>query len=460
MLSKSLIALTLAVDSAFGFPWVGNQPGIDSSLLRKQYIKRQQPSQDSCPFNPNHKGAAKFNSRYPYNGAQNGLPGKGKGGYQVPAPGDTAHEFVPPDYSRDIRGPCPGLNAAANHNFLSHDGIVTFNELVDAQQNVYNVGYDLAVLLAVLGLTTTDGDPVTMKLSIGCDATSRTSAVPLLTGSEPGLNGHNKFEADTSLTRNDYFSANGDNYRMNATLFGMMQDTCKGDFNREHLALYRYQRYQQSLRENTSAPFCFYAVFPRGVPERSELMLLIITTLPSKLKSLILGPTENFYFGPFSLLLFGASSFLYELFPNGNHNYAPDLETISSFFGASQESDGSFTFNGQERIPPNWTNRVSPYTNTDVSTEILAQYLLHPVQFGGNTGDGQFNAIDGPNGIAKGNLTATDPNAVLCFLYQLSTERIPSGLNGILTPTVEAVNLAVKKLGPFADNLGCPLPLT
>lgn len=104
------------------------------------------------------------------------------------------------------------MNTAANHNFLSHDGIVTFNELVDAQQNVYNVGYDLAVLLAALGLTLTDGDVVTEKLSIGCDATTRTSVSPVLTGSEPGLDGHNKFEADTSLTRDDFFTGNGDNF--------------------------------------------------------------------------------------------------------------------------------------------------------------------------------------------------------------------------------------------------------
>jgi hypothetical protein len=112
------------------------------------------------------------------------------------------------------------LNVAANHNFLAHDGITTFNELVDAQQNLYNVGYDLATLLAALGLTLTDGDVVTEKLSIGCDATSRTSFNPALTGSEPGLDGHNKFEADTSLTRDDYFLGDGDNFSFNGTLFG------------------------------------------------------------------------------------------------------------------------------------------------------------------------------------------------------------------------------------------------
>lgn len=80
---------------------------------------------------------------------------------------------------------------------------------MDAQQNLYNVGWDLAITLAVLGLTTTDGDIVTEKLSIGCDATTRTSYNPALTGSEPGLDGHNKFEADSSLTRNDYFLGHG-----------------------------------------------------------------------------------------------------------------------------------------------------------------------------------------------------------------------------------------------------------
>jgi hypothetical protein len=76
-------------------------PDVDSSLLHK--AKRQQPGgyQDggaaTCPFNPDHPGATPITSEYPYNGAINGLPGKGVGGYQLPAPGDTAHQFTPPD---------------------------------------------------------------------------------------------------------------------------------------------------------------------------------------------------------------------------------------------------------------------------------------------------------------------------------------------------------------------------
>lgn len=306
---------------------------------------------------------------------------------------------------------------------------------------MYNVGYDLALLLAALGLTLTDGDPITMKLSMsvipflpsptpthvcfadpfssGCDATSRTSVNPALTGSQPGLDGHNKFEADTSLTRNDYFTGDGDNFSFNGTLFGMMDDTCGSNFDLEGLALYRKQRYEQSVEEN-----------------------------------------PNFYFGPLSLLLYGAASFLYELMPNGNHDYAPDLETISSFFGAAQNDDGSWSFNNMEKIPDNWTNRVTPYDNNAVTAEILKMYLLHPVLFGGNTADGSFDTIDFgaiKDGKISANIGATE---TACLLYQLSTQSVPSSLNGVLTPLVDGLNLIADKVAPEFENLGCPRPLT
>lgn len=418
----SLIAVALAAEAVTAFPFVAEMPGVNSSLFRNRPKRQQSGGTNpggpaSCPFNPNHVPAPGITDQYPYNGAKDGKPGKGVGGYRVPAPGDTAHAFVAPG-PNDIRGPCPGLNAAANHNFLSHDGIVTFNELVDAQQNLYNIGFDLAQLLAVLGLTTTDGDIVTQKLSIGCDATTRTSFNPTLTGSQPGLDGHNKFEADTSLTRNDFFLGKGDNFKFNGTLFKMMHDTTGGLYNRDNLAKYRYQRYQQSLRDN-----------------------------------------PNFYFGPFSLLLFGASSFLYELMPSGP-NYTPDEATITSFFGAARQADGTYTFNNAEKIPDNWTNRVKPYTDVDVGSEIVAQYLEYPVLFGGATGNGGFNLINF-NNIKNGTLIAA-PGApeIACLLYQLATERVPSSLNSILTPTVEALSFVLSKLSPRLKNLGCSIPLT
>lgn len=415
----SLVAVTLAAEAVSAFPFVARMPGVDSSLLPRQQSGGSNPGgPDNCPYTPwsQHKPAVGISDKYPYNGAKNGLPGKGVGGYKVPADGDTAHQFVAPGKG-DIRGPCPGLNTAANHGFLAHDGVTTFNELVDAQQNLYNVGYDLAQLLAVLGLTLTDGDLVTERLSIGCDATNRTSINPALTGSEPGLDGHNKFEADTSLTRNDFFLGKGDNFKFNGTLFKMMTDTTGGLYNRDNLAKYRYQRYQQSLHDN-----------------------------------------PNFYFGPLSLLLFGASSFLYELMPSGP-SYIPDKATISSFFGASENSDGTYSFNNMEKIPDNWTNRVKPYSDMDVGAEIIAQYLEYPVLFGGATGNGGFDLLSSGS-IKNGTLIAAPSTDAACLLYQLATERIPTSLNSVVTPTVNALAFALSKLSPRLKNLGCPIPLT
>ena len=42
------------------------------------------------------------------------------------APGST-NEFIAPT-STDERGPCPGLNAAANHGFLPRSGITTIEQ--------------------------------------------------------------------------------------------------------------------------------------------------------------------------------------------------------------------------------------------------------------------------------------------------------------------------------------------
>jgi hypothetical protein len=77
---------------AYAFPWVSDAPGVSSPWGDFRKLKaRQQPSPDSCPFNANHKPANPITSKYPYNGAKNGLPGKGKGGYQVPANVGNAH---------------------------------------------------------------------------------------------------------------------------------------------------------------------------------------------------------------------------------------------------------------------------------------------------------------------------------------------------------------------------------
>lgn len=87
-------ALALLVSGAYSFPWVADMPGVQSpwsNAYKAGVAKRQQSgsgpgSAAQCPNNPNHKPAAPYNSKYPYNGAKNGKKGKETGGYQVPAP--------------------------------------------------------------------------------------------------------------------------------------------------------------------------------------------------------------------------------------------------------------------------------------------------------------------------------------------------------------------------------------
>lgn len=111
----SIFAVWLAAPSALAYPFVAEVPGVDASILRNAGRASHEKRQGSCPFNSDHPGAAPYSSDYPYTGAQNGLPGTGNGGIKVPADGDTAHAFEAPG-PNDIRGPCPGLNTAANHH--------------------------------------------------------------------------------------------------------------------------------------------------------------------------------------------------------------------------------------------------------------------------------------------------------------------------------------------------------
>lgn len=127
-------------------------------------------------------------------------------------------------------------------NQISHDGLTNFTEMVDMAQNVFNWGYDLANFVATFGIVM-DGDPLTGQLSIGC-----TGGMPV---PNTGLNTHNKFETDGSMTRNDYFtSPTGDAYSVNATIFGYMNDYCDGDFTLACMGPYMGSRYNQSKATN------------------------------------------------------------------------------------------------------------------------------------------------------------------------------------------------------------------
>lgn len=325
------------------------------------------------------------------------------------------------------------------HNFISHDGITNFQELVDAQQNVFNVGYDLSVVHTVLGMQA-GGDFITGRLSIACDATSRTALFPAF-ARQPGLNAHSKFEADSSLTRNDYFLAVGDNYSFNGTLFAQMKkvadEVSGGKFDRNALAKYRSNRYDDSV---------------------SNVSLRLTSLYETRITDILQNP--NFLFSPLAIILYGAAAFLYELFPSYGNKGTPDLETMKTFFGAVEDPSAPGGWRHvPERIPENWFSRVEPYTVTEAATEILAMYLQYPKLFGGNVGISNFNALSTPFGIIRDGKLPDEVTVkdVLCLLYQLAVSSVP-GMFGAVTDIAGAVlNFATSKLNPAFNNTGCPL---
>ncbi|KAL9064901.1 MAG: hypothetical protein Q9161_008575 [Pseudevernia consocians] len=414
----------MAVPNATAFPWLASMSGIRSaSDIEAQIAKRQ----TTCPFNADHVPAAPITSEFPYAGAQNGLPSTLPGNFQVPANGDTAHAFVPPG-PNDIRGPCPGLNTAANHNFISHDGITTYAELLDAQQNIYNVGFDLASFLAALGVAL-DGDPVTEKMSIGCDATSRTSATGSLLGAEGGLDTHNA--RDASLTRADFFF--GDDHTFNDTYFAQLTALAynggpKTDvfnsysYNQSVVAQHQFNRYQNSKATN-----------------------------------------PNFFFGPKAVILYGAASFLYELFPSHGPDGPAGFIDIGAFYGATNpDANGNVVFNNTEHIPINptggagWFARTDAYNLTALVVQVIDLYTAHPVLFGGNVGDGNFDALSWGSAISNGKLSL-DEQDLLCLLYQLATDNTPTSLSSVLTLPSEVLNYILAKINPIFANSGCTL---
>ncbi|KAF2752878.1 hypothetical protein EJ05DRAFT_480894 [Pseudovirgaria hyperparasitica] len=192
----------------------------------------------------------------------------------------------------------------------------------------------------------------------------------------------------------------------------MMYKSTGGDFTRLPLSKYRAERWDQSRAEN-----------------------------------------PNFFFGPGSLLLYGASSFLYELFPGSN--YAADLTTMKSFFGAEEDGNGGWT-HIPERAPPGWRNRVKPYDLNGAGSEIFAQYGANPKPFGVNTGDGNFLLFneDGTPGF-----DISDADNVVCALYQLAVGVAPATVGGGPLNTVQQIKLAATKLNPIFADYPCPLIL-
>jgi hypothetical protein len=173
------------------------------------------------------------------------------------------HAFQAPS-STDQRGPCPGLNALANHGYIHRSGVVSLIDAVAGMHQVYNMGVDLALVLAMMGVVWT-GDPVSLdpSFSIGGNSTAVWNAldnVQGLLGTPQGIDySHNFLEADASPTRNDLYLTD-DAWTMNMTRFQQLYDTVPSaeSFSFDVLSKWSADRWHESVETN---PYFYYGPF-------------------------------------------------------------------------------------------------------------------------------------------------------------------------------------------------------
>ena len=199
----------------------------------------------------------------------------------------------------------------------------------------------------------------------------------------------------------------------------MMAATTGGNFNLPNMALFMSQRYEQSKADNA-----------------------------------------NFYFGPKSILLYGAASFLFELFPSLGIEGDPNIEIQKSFFGAKDVGGGRFVFNNAEQIPDEWFNRRRAMTLVDVANDFVQMYGAHPVLLGGNVGKDNFDALGSFAPAVKDGKFTLDVDAAICLLYQIATDNVPDSVSTVETLASQVLTFMTGKLNPVFGKFGCPLKLT
>ncbi|KAK4616698.1 Dothistromin biosynthesis peroxidase dotB [Fulvia fulva] len=325
----------------------------------------------------------------------------------------SGHEYVAPGPG-DLRGPCPGLNAFANHGFLPHNGYATVSQYIEATETVVGMGPILAGFLSILG-GAIDGD--LLSWSLGGTPTLAQGGLTGVLGH--GLVGsHNKYEGDSSPTRGDLYQA-GDNYKTVTSQFqDMINFSPNGVATIESLTNFRSHRFDQQIATN---PY--------------------------------------FFNGPFTGVLVqpAAYAFIYRFMANHSaENTEGELthSTLQSWFGV-EGTDGNYNaVQGTERIPENWYRRPQayPYEVTYFLADVINAALLHPkfLDIGGNTGTvntfagvnlenltgGVFNVLD----LLKGNNLG-------CFVFQLSSQAKPDILTGPLNALLGVVGGLVSQLG-------------
>ncbi|KAL5422368.1 hypothetical protein PMIN04_004789 [Paraphaeosphaeria minitans] len=327
----------------------------------------------------------------------------------------SGHEYVAPG-PNDLRGPCPGLNAFSNHNFLPHNGYASVTQYIDATTKVVGMGPLLSIFLSALG-GALDGD--ILNWSMGGAPSLAQGGVTGVLGN--GLIGsHNKYEGDASPTRPDLYQS-GNNYKTVTSQFQELIDySPEGEITLDSLTSFRSHRFDTQISQN-----------PR------------------------------FFNGPFSGVLVqpAAYTFIYRFMANRSAEHPAGqltYDVVQSWFGVQGSNKNYNAVQGTERIPENWYRRAIeyPYDTEYFLADALNAAALHPkfLDIGGNTGTtNSFVGVDVADltGGVFNSANLLQGNNFACFVYQLSAQAKPDAVLGVLNQLTNAV-------GNIIGKLGCP----
>ncbi|WPG98150.1 Hypothetical protein R9X50_00093600 [Acrodontium crateriforme] len=304
----------------------------------------------------------------------------------------------------DQRGPCPGLNALANHGYLPRNGVASIVDLISATTAVFGMGVDLATILSVYGAVF---DGAAVGWSIGG-------------GEHTGIGGsHNNYESDSSPTRAD-LNQYGSNINLILSqfkeLYDMQPNAATANYNLDVLFDFRASRYHESVANN-----------------------------------------PNFFYGPFTgtTVTQAAFTFIYRYMANHTAE-APDgvlnQANLKSFFAISGDSDSLTWTPGYERIPNNWYRRGinDSYGVLGLANDISALAAKYPFISQPGCNQGKVNSFENIN---TGNTDAsaydfTNPLDGICYgvASAVSAANVIPIVNGVVQ----------ELLLPIQNALNCP----
>lgn len=224
---KTTVAFSLAIASASAFPKAMYEM---ADVVARQAVNRPQGGAPLPLVPPPFDAKSQYVSN--------------KGAYAVSRRSTKAClnqtdpvQFVAPGPS-DERGPCPGLNALANHGYLPHNGRATIAQFVSATNAGFGMSADLATFLAVYGAIV-DGDGTSWSIA----------GAPHI-----GIGGsHGNYETDSSPIRGDLYQY-GSNTKLQLsqfkTLYNMQPNAATANYNLDVLRAFRVKRFQESIDKN------------------------------------------------------------------------------------------------------------------------------------------------------------------------------------------------------------------